>query len=389
MSVIKFPQVTVVGTRGREVEALLAAAGIRVTSLAATELAALSQPATRAPQVVLVDLRGQTALPSAIGVLRRHHPDTAIVLLVETLDPSMMLDAMRAGVTEIVPEPLTQQALEAAVQRVWEVTIDDEPAGQVFAVLGAKGGIGATSVAVNVASVLAKEAAGEVLLIDFHMAHGDAAVMLGAETKYSVVDALESTHRLDEAYFRGLVVSVPKGPDVLGSSERHVVGTPGADRVRQLIEFASRTYRYVVLDLPRADLTILDGLDAVRRIVLLVNQELAAVRGAARLTESLGQRYTRERIALALARVDKGADIESADVERVVGLPVTYTIPNDYRACVRAANQGVPLVRSEPTNKVAGALKALAVDLAGLRKPQEEAPGGLLSRLSLRRSLAL
>lgn len=391
MSVIQFPQVTVVGARGREVEALLTAAGIRVTSLPATDLAALSQPMTRAPQVVLVDLRGQTALPAAVGVMRRHHPDTSVVLIVQALEPALMLEAMRAGVTEVVPEPLTQPALEAAVQRVWQASADgDEPGGQVFAVLGAKGGVGATSVAVNLASVLSKEAKGEVLLVDFHLAHGDAAVLLGAETKYSVVDALESTHRLDEAYFRGLVVAVPKGPDVLGSSDRHVVGTPGADRVRQLIDFASRHYRYVVLDLPRNDLTILDGLDGVHRIVLIVNQELAAVRNGARLAESLSQRYTRERLALALARFDKGAEIEADDIEKVVGLPVTYTIPNDYRACVRAANHGVPLVAGDPGNKVAAALKALAVDLAGLTKPKPDAAGGgLLSKLSLRRSTAL
>lgn len=390
MSVIKFPQVTVVGTKGREVEAHLVASGIRVTHVAESELTALSQPTSRPPQVVFVDLRESKVLPAAIGVLRRHHPDTAVVLLVHALDPTLMLDAMRAGVTEIVPDPLTQQSLEAAIQRVWQTGEADEPAGQVFALVGAKGGVGTTSVAVNLASILAREAPGDVLLADFHLAQGDAAVHFGVEGRYSVVDALESTHRLDEAYFRGLVISVPKGPDVLASSDRHVVGTPGADRVRSLIDFASHQYRFVVLDLPRTDLTILDGLDAVNRVIITVNQELTAVRSAARMVESLGQRYSRDRLALALLRFDKGAEIETADVEKAVGLPVTYVIPNDYRAAVRAANAGVPLVVGDAGNKVATALKSLANDLAGLRKPAPEPAGsGLLSKLSLRRSLAL
>ena len=390
MSVIKFPQVTVVGTKGREVEAHLVASGIRVSTVAEAELTTLSQPLSRPPQVLIVDLRETLVLPPSIGVLRRHHPDTAVVLLVPSLDPALMLEAMRAGVTEIVPEPLTQASLEAAIQRVWHVAEVDEPAGQVFAMVGAKGGVGTTSVAVNVASVLAREAPGDVLLVDFHLAQGDAAVHFGVENRYSVVDALESTHRLDEAYFRGLVVSTPKGPDVLASSDRHVVGTPGADRVRALIDFASRQYRFVVLDLPRTDLTILDGLDSANRIVVAVNQELTAVRSAGRLVESLGQRYARERLALALLRFDKGAEIETADVEKAVGLPVTYVIPNDYRASVRAANAGVPLVVGDPANKVAAALKALAVDLAGLRKAKPEpSSAGLLAKLSLRRSLAL
>lgn len=391
MSVIKFPQVTVAGTRGREVEAHLIASGIRVTSVPASEIVALSQPTARAPQVLIVDLRDSMALPSAIGVLRRHHPDTAVILLVSALEPTLMLEAMRAGVTEIVPDPLTQAALEAAVGRVWRTDDDDEPAGQVLAVVGVKGGVGTSTVAANMATILAREAPGEVLLIDFHMARGDAAVLLGVQPRYSVVDALESTHRLDEAYFKGLVVSVgTKGPDVLASSERHVVGTPGADRVRALVDFASRQYRYVVLDLPRNDLTILDGLDGVQRILVIANQELTAVRNAAQLVESLAQRYSKERLLLALNRFDKGADIEMGDIEKAVGLPVSYQIPNDYRAAVRAANQGVPLASGDPSNKVATALRALTTDLVGLRKPAPDAAtGGLLGRLSLRRTPAL
>jgi pilus assembly protein CpaE len=390
MSVIKFPQVTVIGARGREVESHLIASGIRVTSLPATELTALSQPTARAPQVVMVDLRDSGTLPAAVGVLRRHHQATAVVLLVDVLEPALMLEAMRAGVTEIVPAPLTQASLEAAIGRVWQAgAANDEPAGQVFAVIGAKGGVGTTTVAVNLASVLAREAPGDVLVIDFHVAQGDAAVLLGVEPRYSVVDALENTHRLDEAYFRGLVVTAPKGPDVLASSDRHVVGTPGADRVRALVDFASRHYRHVVLDLPRTDLTILDGLDAVQRILLIVNQELSAVRSAARLVESLGQRYTKERLALVLIRFDKGAEIDTADIEKAVGVAVRYVIPNDYKASVRAANQGVPLAIGDATNKVATAVKDLAADVAGLRKP-EPAPttGGLLGRLALRRTQA-
>ena len=73
--------------------------------------------------------------------------------------------------------------------------------------VGAKGGVGTTTVAVNVATALAKLAGTErTLLIDLHVANGDAAVFLGAEPRFSIVDALENTHRLDEAFFRGLIV---------------------------------------------------------------------------------------------------------------------------------------------------------------------------------------
>lgn len=386
MSLVKFPQVTVVGARGRDVETHLTASGMRVTSVAAAELPALAHPSARPTQIVVLDLRDTKVLPPSVAPLRRNHPETAVVLVVTSLDPGLMLEAMRAGVTEIVPEPLSQHAMESAVGRVWQSGEPDSE-GLVLAIIGAKGGVGATTVAVNLATVLAKEAPGQALLMDLHLAHGDASLLLGAEPRFSVVDALENTHRLDESYFRGLVVEIKNGTHLLASSDRHVIGAPAADRVRTLVEFAARTYRYVVLDVPRADLTVLDGLEGAQQLSLIVNQEVSAIRNANRLVDTLGQRYGKNRLSLALTRFDKAAEIGTDDIEKVVGLPVSYVLPNDYRAAVRAINQGVPLAAMDG-NKVAGALRSMASAMAGLRTPDTSRPGtsGLLSRLTLRRT---
>lgn len=386
MSIISFPQVTIVGARERDIEGHLSAAGIRTTGFGLADLAALAHPGSRPQPVVLVDLRASSSLPVAIAALRKAHPATAIVLVVSTLDPTLMLEAMRAGVTEVVSEPLTQSALEAAIGRVWQPpTIPVK--GQVLAFIGAKGGVGATTVAVNVAAVLSREAPGETLFIDLHVSQGDAAMHFAAVHRHSVVDALENTHRLDEAYFRGLVVQTKKGPDLLASSDLHLVGSPAADRVRALLDFAARTYTYVVLDVPRADRAMLDSLESTHKLVLIVNQELPTVRNATRLADSLGQRYGKERLVVALARYDKGSDITVEDVEKVVGLPVSYRIPNDYRAAVRALNQGQPLAYVEG-HKVAGPLKRMAQDLGNVTRPDVESAqsGGLLGRLALRRT---
>lgn len=389
MSVVAFPHVTVVGARSRDIESHLAAAGMRSTSVNASELAALAHPSARTSQVLVVDLRDGAGLPAAVALVRRNHPDTAIVLVVSALEPALMLEAMRAGVSEVVPEPLSDHVLEAAICRVYHAA-EPDPGGKVLAVVGSKGGVGATTVAANIATTLAQESPGQSLLIDLHLAQGDAGLLLGADVRHSIVDALENTHRLDEAYFRGLVAQPKRGAHVLASSERHVIGAPGADRVRAVVQFASRWYAYVVLDVPRSDLTTLDGLDSATRILVIVNQELSAIRNATSLVDTLGQRYGRERLSLALVRYDKGAEIATEDVEKVIGIPVSHIVPNDYRAAVRAVNQGQPLV-TQDGHKVGAALKALARDLAGLRDPKAETPpaSGLLGRLTLRRSQAL
>ena len=78
-----------------------------------------------------------------------------------------------------------------------------------------KGGVGTTTVAVNVATALAKLEPKSTLFIDLHVANGDAAVFLGAEPRFSIVDALENTHRLDEAFFRNLIAHAKCGVDLL------------------------------------------------------------------------------------------------------------------------------------------------------------------------------
>lgn len=387
MSVISFPHVTVVGARDRDVESSLSSAGIRVTTLSGSDLTALAHPSGRPQPVVMVDLRDSRTLPASIAPLTRNHPSCAVVLLVSALEPALMLDAMRAGVTEIVPEPFTREALEAAIGRVWAATDHPPASGQVLAVVGAKGGVGATTIAVSLAAVLAKEGSGETLLIDLHLAHGDAAALLALQPRHSVVDALENTQRLDESLFRGMVIQAKKGFDLLASSDRNVVGSPAADRVRALVEFAARTYRYVVLDVPRNDLTMLDGLEGAHRLVVVANQEITTIRGATRLVETLGHRYGKDRLTLVLNRFDKSSEITVQDIEKVVGLPVGHRVPNDYRAAVLALNQGQPLAYTDG-HKVAGTLKAMARDLGGVATtPSEPAPsGGLLGRLALRRT---
>ena len=159
MSTILPGQVCVVGARDRDLEAMLTAVGVRSTAVAATDLAALAQPAARPASVLVIDLRGEAQFPAALPDLKRAHPRTAIVLVTGALDAAMMLEAIRCGVTECVVEPVAQAELVAAVRRVSE-QLEAPSAGQVFGIVGAKGGVGTTTVAVNLAVELAQIAPG-------------------------------------------------------------------------------------------------------------------------------------------------------------------------------------------------------------------------------------
>jgi pilus assembly protein CpaE len=122
----------------------------------------------------------------------------------KSLDPTLMLEAMRAGVTECIAEPITGQVLEDALGRLLAEEIA-EPAGQVYAFIGAKGGVGTSTLAVNTAVSLARVQKAEALLIDLHAGYGDDALLLGTEPRFSVVDALDNVHKVDASFFSGII----------------------------------------------------------------------------------------------------------------------------------------------------------------------------------------
>ncbi len=146
-------------------------------------------------------------------------------------------------------------------------------------------------------------ASGSTLLIDLHLAYGDAAVYLGTEPRFSVIDALENVHRLDKAFLGGLVGHARAGLSLLASSDRASATPVDSTSVRTLIESAARHYRYVVLDVPRTDVMI-EALEPSSRIVIVANQELATVRAATRLSAALRQRYGKDRLPVVVSRFD-------------------------------------------------------------------------------------
>ena len=362
---------------------LMRETGVPCVVVSTEVVAELAQSGMKQPAVLVLDLREEKRIPVALATLKRNHPSTGVLLVASELDPGLLLEAMRAGVNEFVTPPLSVTELQAAIKRLMG-NLTATSRGEIFAVIGAKGGVGATSVAVNTATALAKVTPESTLLIDLNAACGDAAVFLGVEPRFSVMDALDNVQRLDTAFFSGLVVRSKGGLDLLGASARPVTRNFEPDRIRALLDFASQTRRYTVLDVPRSDSSALDSLELANKIIIVVNQELATVRSASRMAATLKQRYGQSRLSLVLTRSDRRAEIGLDDVERTVGLEISHTLPSDYRLALQAMNKGRPVVLDGP-NELASSFQALARQLVGAADAKKELkarPGSLFGRLS-------
>lgn len=353
--------VGIIGSGDRRLEDALREAGVGTLVLPADYATSAGRGAVTAPDAILVDIRTDRSALGSVSAIKRRFPSLGVAIVVAGLEPEVMLEAMRAGVTEVLAEPISAAQVQASLSRI--MTTRTQPKdGKVYAIIGAKGGIGATTIAVNFADAIAK-ADGTSLLIDLELAAGDACVLMGVEPRFSVADALENTHRLDESYFKGLVARTKSGVDLLAASSRVASGPADPEKLRALIAFATRYYPAVVLDVPRGDLLLLDSLDWATHIFIVVNHELPTVRAAHRLAARLRPRYG-DRLGLLINRSDKHAEISLDDISKAVNLPTRFVFPSDYRGAHTAVNKGQPIAQV-PQNRLGQAFHDFARKLSG------------------------
>jgi pilus assembly protein CpaE len=359
---------------------LLRACGLDATRLTDAEARTLGKTID-APAVLVLDVRPHHRLAPWVNDVKETQPGLAIVVIVSTLDTPFILEAMRAGIQECLSEPITPQALGEAVRRL-VAGEQRERAGQMVAFVGAKGGVGTTTLAVNTAVAVAKAAGSPPLLIDLHVARGEAAQLMGVEPQFSVLDAFENLHKVDESFLAGLVEQTGTGVDVLASTSRVVNVATSPTATRTLLELAARRYRVTVLDVPRTDPAMLESLDPATVIAVVSSQEPSAVRGAAATVAMLRQRYGAQRLRVVINRYEKNGPVSAEDIASIVGEPVACLIPNDYRAAARAITDGRPIVTEE--GRLAKALRAAATELVNGGSGTQQ-PTGVLSRLAWRR----
>jgi pilus assembly protein CpaE len=377
--------ITLIDSSDRELLVALRTRGYRVHETSVAEVASVHPAGSKGPDLFLVDARAHGALPRDLASLKREFPAAGFVVMAKSLDPTAMLDAMRLGITEWLPEPVAAADLDAAIQRVTRPVNSAKARGRSFAVVGGKGGVGCTTLAVNLATAVRNATKEPTLLLDLHLAQGDTSVFLGVEPKFTVIDALENIHRLDDTYFKGLITTTPAGVDLLASANRTVLGSIDVLRIQALLDFVSAAYPWVIIDCPRSDPAVLDALEVASMVVIVANQELATLRSASRLAALLRQRCTAGRVRLAINRFDTESEISRKDVERVLGGTISYTFPSDYRAAVAALNKGEPVINGQPS-KLGASFDEAARDLAGLpAAAREPVKSGLFGRLGGRR----
>ena len=333
------------------------------------------------PDLIILDsmCRDLEELP-VLEYVSAQHPQTVVVMLCANHSPEFLINAMRAGVREVLQSPTTKEALVAAVERIERrLGLGAKPRqpGQIIAFIPCKGGSGATFLATNLGYQLAAESK-KVILIDLNLQFGDAALFIhDHKPATNLGDVAHNIHRLDASFLAGSLVNVSPNYGVLAAPE-----DPGQamevkpEHVDVLLNLAVNNYDFVIVDVGRVlDAVTIKALDRANCVFPVMQLTLPFIRDANRLISAfrtLG--YSKDKIRLVVNRFEKGSEIKLEDVERSLGVATFKTLPNSYEAVASAVNHGRPIASFARNNPVAKGLQELA---HALIRPSTEGSGVL------------
>ena len=368
---------------------------VQVIGTAASGAEAIAQAIKLLPDVILMDIN----MPDMDGIaaterLSSQVPSASVVMMSVQGEADYLRRSMLAGAREFLVKPFSSDELTASIRQVYsrerekagrarEVALalgsktqDPTEEGQVVAVFSPKGGVGRTTIAVNLAVAAASELGKKVTLVDGSFQFGDVAVLLNLNPKdksmAELVPELEagrdpdSVDAFTQTHSSGIrVLLAPPSPEMAE------LITPAG--VKHVIEILRQHSELVVIDCAAwFNDTLLGILDLADVVLTVLTLEITSIKNTRLFLEVADQLGYSHKIRLVLNRADTTLGIRVADVEHSIGRKVDHTIVSDGRAVVYALNRGVPFVLSNRESQVSQDVFRLAASIVGNRDSHEE-----------------
>ena len=306
-----------------------------------------------------------------IQAIRNMSPTSEIFLTAAHTDTSILLCALRTGVQEFLPQPLQKEDLHDALQR-FEARYQNHRQqstrrSKLINVLGSKGGVGTTTVAVNLAVSLQEiHPNSSVVLVDLNVPFGDVALYLDIEPIHTFGDIASDPFRLDETFLTSLLSRHPSGLYLLPSADRMIESsTQMPDCVEQSLELLQGMFDYVVLDSGDAfdDITV-TTLKQPSTLFLISTLTLPVMRNTKRLVTFLSDLdFSMESIKIIVNRYQSKYELSLHDFEKTLRQIPFWTIPNDYPKVSNSINQGRSLSDIYSRAKITKSVRNLAITL--------------------------
>lgn len=328
---------------------------------------ALDSLAQARPELVVLVLSPDTEKGMTVLSGVRLRTQARLVVVGPASDSKLVLRALRAGVSDYVDEDDVEGELRVALGNLQtDLAAQAEP-GRTLAVLAPSGGSGSSTLAVNVAAVLAKEHKSS-LLIDLKLQTGDLAALLDLKPTYTLADLCQNIDQMDRVMFERSLVRHAGGTHLLASPRRfedvvHV--TP--DGIRHALALGRALFPYVVVDLDHTfteeQVQVLTQADVV---LLVLRLDFPSLRNAQRTLDYLTHLgISDERVRLVVNRHGQPKEVPAAKAEEALRRKIFHYLPEDPKTVNRASNNGVPVVLESPSAGISRSVAKLAASVNG------------------------
>jgi pilus assembly protein CpaE len=307
-------------------------------------------------------------------------PQCTLFVTSSSTDGRLILESMRAGAKEFLTEPLKEEDLVSAIKRVKRHGGSERSAAvqgcRVIAVAGATGGVGSSSVAVNLACALASDRDNQVVLIDLDVALGDCDVFLDTIPEYTLADVAQNVSRLDLTLLKKSLTKHSTGVHLLPRPvQLEDVRLITPDSLQRVIGLLKTSFTHIVIDLSKSFGELdMQAIYLADDILMITQLDLPCLRNVVRLMMTFdSDDALRNKVRIIVNRVGQDSgQISLKKAQETIGREIYWQVPNDYRVMVEVRNNGVPLVQHAPKAGITNSIMQLADALCGRSREDGE-----------------
>ncbi len=334
------------------------------------------------PDIALISLDAdQEAAIKLIDELRKNVPACAVLVVSSSQEGSLILQVMRSGAQEFLSYPLQLEDFMSALDRVRHANRagdDNEEVrdSQVITVAGVNGGVGSTSIAVNLACALAKDERNTIALLDLDLALGDADVWLDIIPDYTIQDVAENITRIDYSLLKRSLTKHDTGLFLLPRPV-HIESEfkMGPEELQRIIALLKATFTHLIIDIGKSYNEMeIAAITASDTTLLVAQLDLPCLRNVVRLIQYFDQNENLgDKLKVILNRFGlNDTQISLGKALGIIGREVFWKIPNDFATMVESRNNGVPLIEQAPKAKLTKSYIDLAATFSKSRSEQDE-----------------
>ena len=360
---------------------------IEVVGTASNGVEAIERALNLRPDIILMDIN----MPVMDGIratetLALELPQSGIIILSVQSEQEYLRKAMSAGAREYLTKPPSNDELVSTIKRVYEIESKfkqnytpppsvEVAQGKIITVFSTKGGVGKSTIAVNLTTAIAQLTQKKCVIIDLDLQFGDMAMMLDLIPRRTISDLVSENDFSDPKLIENYLLSHPNGVKIMPAPLRpEYAENIKAKHIEGVFKSLRQNFDYLIVDTSRSfDDVTLSALDLSDLILIITTLDVLTIKNVKIGLEAMAAlHYESSRLKLLLNRASMEMGVSRSDLEQSLNFPVSYALPNDFKTTVLAANRGIPFVTSDPQLELSTAVFDLARNLTGLPPAKKE-----------------